>query len=424
MRTLSRYILREHVSPFFSSLTLIVFLFVLNFAFQILGKILGKGIELRVILEFFLYNIAWILAMAVPMAALIATLMAFGRLAGDHEITALKASGVGLPRLVRPVLIAGTLLMVALIAYNNWVLPEFNYRSSLLRRSIMRKQPTMQMEESLFLFDVPDYVIHSRHVNHETRRMSGVTIFDESDSKMQTTILADSADLLFEEQHARFNLHLYDGQIHRNTWKDPDSYSMIDFESCDLYIEARGMVLQRQTSKYRGDREQTIAQMLERIQEWHERDPVRNERRIRSYWVEIHKKLSLPVAILVFILIGAPLGIKSGSGGIGMSGGLSVAFFLIYWIFLIGGEDLADRGFVPPWVAMWTPNMLLGLAGIYLMRSVGREGTPLQLPHWIRHLFRKRGVIQEDSQNQAEMKAMSRLAAELEEASSDEEPRA
>ena len=381
MKTLSRYILREHVSPFFSSLTLIVFLFVLNFAFQMLGKILGKGIELRVILEFFLYNIAWILAMAVPMAALIATLMAFGRLAGDHEITALKAGGVGLPRLIRPVLIAGAVLMAALIAYNNWVLPEFNYRSSLLRRSIMRKQPTMQMEESLFLFDVPDYVIHSRHVNHETRRMSGVTIFDESDNKMQTTILADSADLLFEESQARFNLHLYEGQIHRNTWNDADSYSMIDFESCDLYIEARGMVLQRQTSKYRGDREQTVAQMMDRIGEWERRDPVRNSRRIRSYWVEIHKKFSLPVAILVFILIGAPLGIKSGSGGIGMSGGLSVVFFLVYWIFLIGGEDLADRGFLPPWVAMWAPNVLLGFAGFYLMRTVAAKEHHCNFPH-------------------------------------------
>ena len=145
MSRLTRYILREHIAPFIYSLLLIVFLFVLNFAFQVLGKILGKGLPGGLILEFFLYNIAWILALAVPMAALIASLMAFGRLASDHEITALKSTGVSVFRLIYPVLVAGTLICVAMISYNNWVLPDFNYKSSLLRKTIYRKQPTMQL---------------------------------------------------------------------------------------------------------------------------------------------------------------------------------------------------------------------------------------------------------------------------------------
>ncbi len=414
MSLLSRYIVREHLSPFLYSLALIVFLFVLNFAFQILGKILGKGIGAGVILEFFFYNIAWILAMAVPMAVLIAALMAFGRLTGDHEITALKSCGVSLTKLIRPVMLASLLLVLGLAAYNNWVLPKFNYKSSLLRRSIFRKQPTMQMEESLFLFDVPDYVIHSRGIDHASRRMKGVTIFDESERGVHSTILADSADLYFDEESSRFLLTLYSGQIHRRDWKNELDYNLIDFEQSVLAIKARNMTLRRQKSKYRGDREQTAAEMLERIRRWEERDPDKNARKIRSYWVEIHKKFSIPVAVLVFVLIGAPLGVKSGSGNLAVSGGLSILFFLIYWIFLIGGEDLADRGFVSPGVAMWAPNLLLALLGLWLLRSVIRQGTPVQLPRWLVRLA-KRHDEPEDRTAVEEQRAMARLAAEIDE---------
>lgn len=419
MSRLARYILREHAAPFIYSLALIVFLFVLNFAFQILGKILGKGLETRIILEFFVYNIAWILAMAVPMAVLIATLMAFGRLAGDHEITALKAGGVSLWRLVAPVMAAGFVLAGLLMAYNNWVLPEFNYKSSLLRRSIYRKAPTMQMEESLFLFDVPEMVVHAKGIDHATRRMYETTIFDESERGVHTTIVADSADLVFDESRAAFELTLYHGQIHRRDWRSARRYSLIDFVESKLQIEAKNMVLTRQESKYRGDREQPVSMMLARIHRWEERDPELNARKIRAYWVEIHKKFSLPTAILVFILIGAPLGVKSGRGGIGVSGSLSVLFFLSYWIFLIGGEDLADRGFIGPGVAMWTPNVLLALLGVWLLRSAIREGTPLQLPDWLTRLAKRHQPASEEDDRESQ--AMAALAKEVAEAKRDGE---
>ncbi|MCA9785063.1 MAG: LptF/LptG family permease [Calditrichaeota bacterium] len=414
MSRLTRYILREHIAPFIYSLLLIVFLFVLNFAFQVLGKILGKGLPGGLILEFFLYNIAWILALAVPMAALIASLMAFGRLASDHEITALKSTGVSVFRLIYPVLVAGTLICVAMISYNNWVLPDFNYKSSLLRKTIYRKQPTMQLEEGMFLQDVPGYVLNARRVDSNTQRMYSVTIFDESDRKLHTTIVADSADLAFEESLASFELHLFDGQIHQRRWAKDNDYTRLDFRESLMQIAARNMVINRQTSKYRGDRELSIGQMLERIRRWEE-TPDRNLERIRSAWVEIHKKFSIPVAIILFVLIGGPLGIKSGSGSLVVSGMLSVIFFLGYWIFLIGGEDLADAGYVSPLVAMWTPNVLLLILGIWLMRSAMRDGTPIQLPGWVDRLFKRN--LNDSEQDRLENEAMAELARELEQES-------
>lgn len=412
MSRISRYVLREHIAPFCYSLALIVFLFVLNFAFQMLGKILGKGLPTRLIAEFFVYNIAWILAMAVPMAALIATLMAFGRLAGDQEITALKAGGVSLWRLALPLLAAGAVLTAALVAYNNWVLPDFNYKSNLLRRTIFRKAPTMQMEDGLFLFDVPGLVVHSKAVDHVTRRMRGVTIYDEGERGVHTTILADSADLRLDEEAGEFLLSLHHGQIHRRDWREPGRYSVMDYRESEIRVDARSLLLQRQETKYRNDREQTVPQMLERIQRWRELDPERNARKIRTYLVEVHKKFALPAAILTFVLVGLPLGVRSGRGGIGVSGSLSVLFFLVYWIFLIGGEDLADRGFVHPAAAMWAPNALMLLAGLWLMRGAVREGTPVALPAW---LVRRLGRGAPAEAPDAERERMADLAREIDE---------
>ena len=92
-----------------------------------------------------------------------------------------------------------------------------------------------------------------------------------------------------------------------------------------------------------------------------------------QYLVEIYKKYSIPVACVVFVLIGGPLGIMARKGGFGIAATLSLGFFLFYWAFLIGGEKLADRDITSPFLGMWSANILLGILGIYLTIRIGRE---------------------------------------------------
>ena len=94
------------------------------------------------------------------------------------------------------------------------------------------------------------------------------------------------------------------------------------------------------------------------------------EARINEFLVEIHKKFSIPAACLVFVLVGAPLGALIRRRGAAVSVGVSLFFFWVYWMFLIGGEELADRGFIAPALAMWAPNLVFSLAGWGLLRLV------------------------------------------------------
>ena len=115
MRILSKYILKEHLYPFFTALIVLLFVLLTNFVLQSLHKFLGKGLELLLILEYVFLNLAWILALAVPMAVLVSTLMAFGRLSADNEIAAMRSVSVSYIRLLFPVLIFGlsiTLFMI------------------------------------------------------------------------------------------------------------------------------------------------------------------------------------------------------------------------------------------------------------------------------------------------------------------------
>ena len=87
----------------------------------------------------------------------------------------------------------------------------------------------------------------------------------------------------------------------------------------------------------------------------------------------MHKKFSIPFACIIFIIIGAPLGIISKKGGFGISISISLLFFIIYWTFLIGGEELADRGFIHAGLSMWLPNIILGFIGLYLCYIINNE---------------------------------------------------
>jgi lipopolysaccharide export system permease protein len=134
------------------------------------------------------------------------------------------------------------------------------------------------------------------------------------------------------------------------------NYSVKENELDSVSVIQMKLYIQTLLNRYKSVKSKIISQ-----------DRVRDakEREIDSYWVEIHKKYSIPFACIVFVLIGAPLGVKTKRGGFGVAAGMSLGFFLLYWAFLIGGEKLADRQMLSPFLSMWTANFVLGAIGLY-----------------------------------------------------------
>jgi lipopolysaccharide export system permease protein len=112
-------------------------------------------------------------------------------------------------------------------------------------------------------------------------------------------------------------------------------------------------------------------------------------KQIQRYKVEIHKKYSIPFACVVFVLVGSPLAIRMSRSGMNMAIGLSILFFLVYYVCLIGGEKLADRGFTTPFLAMWSPNLVFGALALVLLKKAASEQAMFERPSFLRFRFRR-----------------------------------
>ena len=444
MRLLSRYFFREMVFPFLFSLGMITFILFVNFLLRALDRFLGKGLDLITILEYLFLNLAWILALSVPMAVLLATLMTFGRLAEDNEINAMRASGIGFFTIMRSPLLFGAIVTILLIYFNNYILPEMNFKARLLSGDIYRKRPDMNIEPGIFLDNLPDY---SMIIGGKTRdKMTDVRIFSKGNKEAQTSIHANSGTLSTLDD--AFLLTLFDGEIHELEQKDYTNYRRIIFARHVIIIPAEDLLLNRRDSTSRTDREMTVTMMREKIRNYKNRLDVvygrlagayfrtigdslqpksiqqgtqyiqrtrnsinsdttltqaqlwKKEQKLRSlerqiknefnlinsylksrnkYGVELHKKFSIPVACILFVLLGAPLGVMSKRGGFAVSTSLSFGFFLVYYVLLIGGEEMADRNAIHPAIGMWTPNVVLLSVALYLNLHTVRERAPIPM---------------------------------------------
>ncbi|MFH0765239.1 MAG: LptF/LptG family permease, partial [Calditrichota bacterium] len=288
-----------------------MFIFTLNLLLQQLKRIVGKGIPFPLIVEFFVLNLAWILALAVPMAVLISTVAAFGRLSADGEITALRASGISPWQLIRGPLAASVLVGLGVWWFNNYQLPNMNHRTKMLQIDISRKKPTAIIEPNVYTFAIPNYVLHARDVFPESGGLAGVTIYDEHIPEARATVSAETGLLKFVPAQEKYILTLYSGQIHRPSNREPAGYEVTTFDSALFRIPAPGILMRRGKEGYRGDRELSVKELLTQIRQLNIQTDQSGDyikKRISSYMVEVHKKFSIPAACLVFILLGAPLG--------------------------------------------------------------------------------------------------------------------
>jgi lipopolysaccharide export system permease protein len=371
MRIVYGYILREHIFPFFMSLGMILSLFILNIVMKMMTTFVGKGLDIIVIIEFFYLSMGWILALAIPMSVLVASLMAYGRLSQDNEWTVMQSSGISVFQAIAPAVIASVFLSWGMIYFHDNILPEMNHRSKIIKSSISKKKPLAVIEPGVFITDIPGYVIKAESVDHHKNELYKVIMLESSKSgKERRTITAEKGRLLYDQSVKRYRIILTDGEIANLDPQKPNGYFRSKFSIMELTKEVSGIDFEVEDKNYYGDREKSTDSLLAKIERLKARKA--SPLLIAQVEVEYHKKYALSIACIVMVLIGAPLGLMSGKGGLGPSATMSILIFTVYWFFLISGEDLADRGKVDPVLAMWSANFVIGLLGLFLIRYASR----------------------------------------------------
>lgn len=410
-------------------------------------RLVGKGLDAWVIVQLIVYNLSWMLVLVIPMATLVATLMAFGNLSQNNEITIMKTSGVSLYKMMTAPLIAGVILAFLLFRFNNDVLPNANHQAKLLMGDISRKKPTLSLEKGFFSQEVTNYAILARNIKEKINELNEVVIYDYTNPNKINVVTAEKGYIYFSTDQSKLILDLVRGEIHESDIKKTGMYRKIVFEKHRIAMNANQFSFQQTASGIRGERELSTESMqvivdslskkrdqyiigleketnkylfiasaanryltaintpqteklayiriLDKIKsaknmvisnyrrvEWVERD-------IEKYDVEIYKKYALPAICIIFVFIGAPLGVMVKKGGFGVAASISLFFFLLYWAFLIGGEKLAERDFISPFIGMWAANILLTIAGIIITVKTNRETVTIQFT-FIKRLIPKR----------------------------------
>ena len=424
-----RYILKAHFAPFIISFFIIIFVFTFQFIYKYIDNLVGKGLDWWIITQLISLNLAWMVTLAGPMAVLVATLMSFGTLSSTNEVIVMQSSGLSRLRLMMPPLIASVILCYGLVLFNNRVLPEANHRTKVLMNDIQRMRPTFVIEPGRFTDDISGYNILVRKTFTTSNRLEGVFIIDNSNPLVSNTLTADSGSIRFSSDYSKIVLDLFAGEIHQLSRKDVyNDYRKIKFTKHIVTIDAQGFGFNSsdENAMSRGDRElsaDSMKNVVAKMQSDFDTGIVRsitqmrvlasdfrnikfdtlnldtmarrqnlqfittlfnryagfknqflnqtqsvdaNRKQIDMYQVEIYKKYSIPFSCIVFVLIGAPLGIITRRGSFGVAAGMSLGFFLLYWACLIGGEKLADREMLSPFMSMWIANIILGAAGLYL----------------------------------------------------------
>jgi lipopolysaccharide export system permease protein len=435
MKVLTRYLLRSHIGPLIFAFVALTGVVLINTLARSMADLAGKGLPARVFFEFFILSLPANIALTLPMSVLVAVLFAFSQMAAENEITALRASGVDLRRMVLPLLLVASVIAGGMVWFNNEVLPAANYRWRLLMTDVAQTSPLLFLKPQIINAvstgdGAQQYYIQAADIDEATNRLFDVVIYDVSNPNVSRTIYADSGRMLQTADGEDLMLTLYDGTIRELRGNEPESFQRTLFQQQGVRMPGVRQTLDRsEGGGGRTDRDMPASMMRDTIAalrtqlvdlEAKKDLPIPPSagvdeevevagrmvpfgearvrgvmREIRRYQVEIQKKYSIAAATLVFVLIGVPLALRFPRGGVGMVIAASLSIFSVYYVGLIGGEALADQGFMPPWMAMWLTNAIFGTLGLIGLWRMGREqstgrGGGWRVPRWLRIPFRRR----------------------------------
>jgi lipopolysaccharide export system permease protein len=373
LKKLDFYIIKLHILPFLGSILVITLVLLLDKIFELMDLLIRKGVPIDIVIKLFIYALPFILALSIPMSVLIASLIAFGNLSQNFEIIAAKSCGISLKRLLLGPIIFSTIVFIFMVWFNDKILPESNHKFKNLLIDIYIKKPIAQIKSGLFN-EIGNYKLYIGNKDDRTSYLEDIRIYDISD--YGKTFITAKNGYIYSFEDSILILDLKDGQIHQLLDGFAKKYRTIEFENYQVLIKL-DISMQIREREFRGDREMGIKQLIEEMErKKKEYEMIKDEdlkryykMRINQILLEIHKKFSMPFSAIIFVLLSAPISSIIRRGGFGPALGISFIVFTIYYIFLIGGEELAKKNIVNGALAMWFPNVLFFIIAIYLIRS-------------------------------------------------------
>ena len=367
-RLLDRYILRETTGPLVLGLLVFTFLALMQELFQYAEMIIGRNVEVAVALQLLAYSLPHIVVLTIPMAFLFAILIAIGRLAADSELVAMRASGISLWAIYRPILLL-SLVLAGLTGYLTTVtLPAGNKAISDLRLSILTRNVSQQVKPKVFYDQLQERVLYVFEAPESEDGWRGVFLADAVPGPEQQVIVGETGQINLNQATGQAVLRFGVADVHEVDTNDPGDYRLQRLREANIALEDSLFRHEERLVLAKDARSMNLAELFERAAE-----PERTASERNRALVEIHKRFAIPAACLVFGLYGIPLGFRNRRGGRSSGFLVSVGIFLFYYVLLGNGEEAAASGQLAPWLAMWAPNIMLSVLGTFLLWRRNRD---------------------------------------------------
>ena len=368
------YVLKETLPIFFIGLLTFTVILLMDKILKLIELIVNRGVSFSKISMLLLFISPSFLIFTIPMAVLLGTLLSFGRLSGDSEITAFKASGVSLYQLFLPISILSVIAYLFTSFLVFYGLPWGNRGFMATIYLIAQSKADIEIKERVFNDVFDGLVVYVDKVPIQGKRIEGVLIYDERDKEKVNTIFAKEGFLNSDPKSHEVVLRLLNGDIHRFETKTK-VYQRMKFDTYDLKLEL-GKTFAAMGKKLK-EHEMSIDEIKEKIKKM----KIKGED-TTGQEVELHKRYAIPFACIVFGLIGVPLGILPRRSARSYGFILGIFILMTYYMSLTASEILAMKKTIPAFLAGWAPNFLFCGLGVYLLVKTAKE-SPFKPLAWL-----------------------------------------
>jgi len=385
---LDRYVAREVLAPFGMGVAVLTFALVTGKLLKLTDMVVNHGVSIGEVLGLVAFIMPAFFELTFPMAVLLGVLLGFGRMSGDREMIAARACGVSLYRIAVPVMIVAAIVYVVASWFAFSIRPWANISLEQRLFYLTRTRVSAVLREKIFNAEFRGLVIYVDKVSEGPEGLQGVMISDARTPNQANTIIARHGVMIPDEKQNQLTLRLYDGSIF-GIDKKIDASHVTSFKAYDLALKPD----EEFGSTWLSPDEMSYATLMATIREGR-----LSGKRDYEAETELARKYLIPIATLLFALLGVSLGLKPARGGQSERFGVSVALFFLYYVLMRVGQTLGERGALNAFVAMAIPDVVfLALAVWLFVRAAEDRGNEGRGPGdyvWdlIERFERSRGV--------------------------------
>lgn len=377
-KILDRYILREVVPPFLVGLLLVTFVLLMNQILLLAELFIDKGVPVAEAVRILALLIPSILAFALPMAVLMGILGGLAGLSADSEVVAFQSLGIGPRRLLQPILFFGLCGFFLTLPLALLVAPRANHAWVQAMTDTVLSRVRLKVNPLEFNESIPNMVFFVKDIDRD-KVWRDVFASMSKDPAHPRLVMARTGSIHLFPEKRRAVLELSDGFAYSGSLAEPEKDSLTAFERLEEEVDVEGLFAS--VSSEKRVREKDIGELVRDVKAL-QADPsdATGRREVRAHWIEIHKKLSLPFACIVFAFLGLPLGVMTGRAGRTGGFSLGLVIILLYYVLLTAGEKMAMDGRVSAFLGMWAPDIVLAAAGVFLFLRADRgSSAPIRL---------------------------------------------